>query len=187
MRRREKCFKNFLFILFLLTALWAVLIIVAPLFFPENSITDLSGVVVIDDNRDITESMGFPWNIVYTVGDRLCHQEAPRSFFLNGNQMPFCSRCTAIFVGLALGLGFIVFYKIELDEKFVLFLILSMVPIGVDGVGQLFGLWESNNIIRVLTGGLVGVFCGIAIGVIRDEIVNTRFSRKKYCIRIKNK
>ncbi|UCB59552.1 MAG: DUF2085 domain-containing protein, partial [Thermoplasmatales archaeon] len=40
----------------------------------------------------------------------------------------------------------------------------------LDGLGQLFGLWESSNIARVITGLLIGIVCGIAIGVIIDEI-----------------
>ena len=64
--------------------------------------------------------MSFPWNVVYSSGDRLCHQRADRSLFLNGNEMPFCSRCTAIWFGLAIGLGFMVLYTIELNEKFLI-------------------------------------------------------------------
>ena len=92
--------------------------------------------------------------------------------------MPFCARCTAIFLGLAIGLGFMVFYKIELDEKFVLLIILGLVPIGLDGIGQLFGFWESNNIIRLITGLLIGFVCGIAIGIIIDESREIYNSRK---------
>ncbi|PNX51737.1 MAG: hypothetical protein BV456_02085 [Thermoplasmata archaeon M8B2D] len=113
------------------------------------------------------------------MGDRLCHQKAERSFFINGNQMPFCARCTAIWLGIAIGLGFMIFYKIELNEKFVLLIILALVPIGLDGTGQLFGFWESNNIIRLITGLLVGFVCGIAIGIIIDESREIYNSRKR--------
>jgi uncharacterized membrane protein len=123
--------------------------------------------------------MSSPWSHIYSAGDRLCHQKADRSLFINGNQMPFCSRCTAIWLGLAIGLGFMVFFIIKLDEKFVLFIILGMVPIGIDGIGQLFGYWESTNIIRIITGLLVGIVCGISIGVIIDEIRDIIISRKK--------
>ena len=84
--------------------------------------------------------------------------------------MPFCSRCTAIWLGLAIGLGFMVFYKIQLDEKFLFAILIGIIPIGLDGVGQLFGLWESTNLIRAITGLSVGIICGVAIGLIVDEI-----------------
>ena len=35
-----------------------------------------------------------------------------------------------------------VLYTIELNEKFLVAIILSLIPIGVDGIGQLFGFWE---------------------------------------------
>ena len=129
-------------------------------------------------NKEIIDNMPSPWNSVYSIGDRLCHEKAERSFFINGNQMPFCSRCTAIWLGLAIGLGFMVFYKINLDEKFVFVLIVGVVPIGIDGVGQLFGLWESTNLTRVITGIIVGIVCGFSIGVIIDEIKETIHSKK---------
>jgi uncharacterized membrane protein len=84
--------------------------------------------------------------------------------------MPFCSRCTAIFLGFAIGLGIMIFYKIELDKKFLILIIIGLVPIGIDGFGQLFELWESNNLSRLVTGLLIGIICGIAIGIIIDEL-----------------
>jgi uncharacterized membrane protein len=136
---------------------------------PKGSVRNLSGVVAVFDNEHVIDSMSFPWSFVYASGDRLCHQIAERSFFINGNQMPFCVRCTAIWLGVAVGLGFMVFYKIQLDEKFLFAIIIGFVPIGVDGIGQLFGFWESTNIIRLITGLLAGGVCGLAIGIIVDE------------------
>ena len=170
MERRERCFRNLTFVLFTLFSLWISLQFLAPLAISENSVQDLSGLVAVSDNDYTINNMDFPWNLVYSAGDRLCHQKAERSFFVNDNQMPFCSRCTAIWLGLAVGLGFMVFYRIELNERFVFAILIGLVPIGVDGVGQLLGFWESTNAIRVITGLLIGVLCGVAIGVIMDEI-----------------
>ncbi|VVC00660.1 Uncharacterised protein [uncultured archaeon] len=36
-------------------------------------------------------------------------------------------------------------------------LVAAAVPIGIDGTGQLFGLWESSNLARVVTGAIIGV------------------------------
>jgi uncharacterized membrane protein len=56
---------------------------------------------------------------------------------------------------------------------------LGFVPIGIDGLGQLFGLWDSSNIIRVITGILVGIVSGISIGVIIDEIRTLDFFKNQ--------
>ena len=178
MERREKCFKTLIFALFVIFSLWILLQFLAPLFLPSNSVNDLSGLVAVSDNENIIKDMGFPSNFIYSCGDRLCHQIADRSFFINGNQMPFCSRCTAIWLGLTIGLVFMVFYKITLNEKFLFVILIGIVPIGIDGVGQLFGFWESTNIIRVVTGLLIGIVCGLAIGVIIDEIKTIKIFKK---------
>ena len=170
MERREKCFSNLILLFFLLAFIWVLLQFIAPFALPENSVRDLSGLVALSDNDYLIQEMAFPWNGIYSWGDRLCHQQADRSFFINGNQMPFCSRCTAIWLGIALGLGLMVFYRIDVDERFIGIILLGLVPIGIDGGGQLLGLWVSNNSIRVLTGLLAGGVCGLTIGIIIDEI-----------------
>jgi uncharacterized membrane protein len=178
MQRRAKYFRSIIFIFFVLFSLWFLLQFLAPFALPKGSVSDLSGLVAISDNEDKINDMDLPWGFVYSAGDRLCHQKAERSFFINDNQMPFCSRCTAIWLGLVIGLGFMVFYTIQLNEKFLFAIMISFVPIGVDGIGQLFGFWESTNVVRVITGLLVGMSCGIALGVIVDEINSIRRLKK---------
>jgi len=172
MKRRQKSSKVTIIIsiLFLLFFIWILLQFLAPIALHSESISKLDGAVGLIDNQKEIYNMTVPWNSIYTCGDVLCHQKLDRSFSINGNEMPFCARCTAIWLGIAIGLGFIVFYKINLDEKFIILILIGLFPIGIDGFGQLFGLWESNNIIRVITGILIGFICGLAIGIIIDEI-----------------
>jgi uncharacterized membrane protein len=170
MKPRTNRLKNLTFIFFLLFLVWVILQFLAPFALPSGSVSDLSGVVGFSDNGNVIRNMSFPWNAVYTSGDRLCHQQASRSLFFNGNEMPFCTRCTAIWLGLAVGLGFMVFYTLDLNGKFLFLILVSLFPIGIDGVGQLFGFWESTNLIRFLTGLLAGTVCGLAIGMIIDEL-----------------
>jgi len=179
MEVRGKSFSIVILIFFIIFLFWAVLQFLSPYALPENSVKDLSGITGILDNQEVISHMPAPWNFVYSCGDSLCHQKADRSFFINGNQMPFCSRCTAIWLGLAIGLGIMVFLKIKLDSKLIILILISLIPIGVDGLGQLIGLWESSNITRVITGILIGIVSGIAIGVIIDEIKEIILNRTK--------
>jgi len=160
--------------------IWILLQFIAPLALPTSSIDDLSGYVGVSDNKKIIDDIPAPWDLLYGAGDRLCHQKADRSFFINQNQMPFCSRCTAIWLGLAIGLCFMVFYKIDLNEKFLLLIIIGIVPIGIDGIGQLIGFWESNNFIRLITGLLAGIVVGLAIALIIDEFRSFEIIKKIY-------
>ena len=167
--------KVLIFIFFLF---WILLQFIIPLLLPANIILDLSGIVGLEDSEYLTNTLPFPSSMVYKMGDIMCHQKAERSFFINGNQMAFCSRCTGIFLGLSIGMIIAVFKKLRLDGKFIILLVTAFVPISIDGIGQLFGFWESNNLIRVITGLSAGIVCGIAIGLIVDEVTATFISKK---------
>jgi uncharacterized membrane protein len=169
MEKRERSSKWIIFF-FIPFLIWIILQFIAPIILPNSSIGNLSGNVGVSDNKIIIEKLSFPWGAIYGAGDRLCHQREERSILINGNQMPFCSRCTAIFLGFAVGLGLMIFYKIRLNEKFLLLILIGIIPIGFDGIGQLLNFWESTNIIRLITGLLAGIVCGISIAIIIDEV-----------------
>jgi uncharacterized membrane protein len=176
MERREKHSK-ILAIFFIISILWILIQFLAPLNLPYGMVNDLSGNTIITENQNIINEIGFPWNVPYQLGDNLFHQRIERSFLINGNQMPFCSRCTAIWFGLTIGIGLIFFFKIELNEKFIYFIIFGLAPIAIDGTGQILGFWESNNIIRIITGLIAGVVTGMAIGFIIYEINTLNFNK----------
>lgn len=82
-----------------------------------------------------------------------CHKRPDRSFHFKGKKFPVCARCTG------LGVGYISSFVILLlagmfDIWFVFLLILPMV---IDGVGQLLKKWKSNNIRRFITGLMAGM------------------------------
>lgn len=171
--------KRIMSIVFLFLLIWIFLQLLAPVMLPTGSVTNLSGMVGIMDNTNSIDSLPAPWNVVYASGDALCHQREERSLYLNGNQLPFCSRCTALWVGMVFGVGFMFFLPLSLNERFLLVLFLGFTPLVIDGVGQLFGFWESTNIIRMITGGIAGVVCGLAIGLIISESTSIIISNKK--------
>ena len=147
--------------------MWTLLILATPYLNPENSTGDLSGSVGKYDNKEIIEDMNPISRIVYYLGDVNCHQLSNRSYEYNGNQMSFCARDVGIFVGLALGFIFALGRKVELTLPLV---ILSLVPIGLDGTIQLFTDYESTNIKRIVTGIIAGFATGIALKVIADSL-----------------
>jgi uncharacterized membrane protein len=178
MERRERSSK-WIILFFVFFLIWILIQFIAPLLLPSSSLDNLSGHVGVSDNKNIIDELPSPLGTIYGAGDRICHQRIDRSFIINGNQMPFCSRCTAIFIGLTIGLGLMVFYKIELNEKFLFLIMIGIIPIGIDGIGQLFNFWESTNIFRLITGLLAGVICGISIALIIDEIIELIIEKRK--------
>ena len=148
---------------------WFLGNLASPYLAPAGSIDfGEEGKVGIMDNSGIISSIdnGFA-RFFYNAGDANCHQHASRSFFLNDNQLPFCARCTAIFLGLVLCALILVFLEIELN---ILWIILGLVPIGLDGGIQLVTDYESTNAIRFATGLLAGMVTGIALGFIVSEL-----------------
>jgi len=82
--------------------------------------------------------------------------------------MPICSRCTGIYLGIIIGIitDFLKpLWNINAFYPSTIFT-LTLIPIAIDGTGQLFGLWESNNKRRFLTGLLGGLATGATIRII---------------------
>lgn len=144
---------------------FASLFFVVPATLPPNSVNlGDNGTTLPHEKTKITSKMPPLQRIIYDFGDSTCHQKSSRSFFINGNQMPICARCTAIYVGLALGILFFVFFYVDIKWWMI---VLAILPMGIDGTAQtILGLYESTNLIRVLTGLPAGFIAGAMIGFV---------------------
>jgi len=125
-------------------------------------------------------------NVIYTIFRPLCHQLPERSYFLYGEQSTYtydelaieldgfipqryegggdlgykvaiCERCVAIFgvmliASVAFGLLRSIAKPLSLAQ-FGLFI----VPLAIDGTGQLLGFWTSSWMSRTITGSLFGI------------------------------
>ncbi len=154
------------YIPFILAFTWVLLLFLPPLLMPHGTIyLGNEGKVSVPDNADyINAHIHNPvFRGVYLIGDVMCHQHANRSFFINGNQMPFCSRCTGIFLGLAFGLLIGGMFKVRMGAALYL---LGLVPLGLDGVIQLLTAYESTNFNRIVTGMIVGTFSALVFAYI---------------------
>lgn len=171
------------FIIYLILITWALIIVIVPFGVEPHSLDfgDDGYTTYMEHSDEIDESTDSDFiESIYDSGDSMCHQKSSRSYFINDNQMPYCARCTALFWGLALGVGLVAFIRIELKWWW---LVGGLVPMGVDGGLQMVTSYESINIIRVITGGLAGMVTGFAIGVIVfevAEVVKYERARKKY-------
>jgi len=146
---------------------WTLLILSGPFMVPEGHAEDLSGGVGVYDNQNVIEQMNPIAKAVYYLGDVNCHQKSERSYSYNQNQMPFCARDVGIFAGLVIGFTYALGRRIELTLPLIL---LSLVPIGIDGTVQLLTDYESTNIRRVVTGLIAGGVTGIALRIIANSL-----------------
>ena len=129
-----------------------------------------------------------PAHLIYTVFKPLCHQLPERSFFLFGERMIYsyeelstrlgglvparyigspeigykaaiCERDVAIYTSMVLfGIAF-GWARDRIKPLTIKQFALFVVPMAVDGFGQLFGLWTSTWLSRVITGALFGLGC----------------------------
>lgn len=80
-----------------------------------------------------------------------CHSRDDRSFHIGNTKFPICSRCTGELVGIFIAIIFFKFIKIN-----IFILIFLMIPLIIDGFLQLLTKYNSNNILRLITGILFG-------------------------------
>lgn len=165
---------------FIILLLWLLGNVASPCLAPAGSVNlGNNGVVGSSDKAGeialINNSFA---RFFYRAGDANCHQHADRSFFLNGNQMPFCARCTSIFLGLAIGAALLMFLDLELH---ILWILLGLVPMAIDGGFQLLSeTYESTNLLRFITGSLAGLVTGIALGYIVSELGKMLVLKRKF-------
>jgi uncharacterized membrane protein len=118
----------------------------------------------------------WPSRIIYFLYRLTCHQLPGRSFFLFGHKMAICARCTAFYTSFwGMGLLYGVWKATPWGCRHrpgplpVKWLIVLAVPMFIDGFTQLVGLRESTNLLRTITGTLVGVGTGLFIYPMLDE------------------
>lgn len=163
MRKRLTSTQRSEALVLVLFATWLLFVVIAPFTLPAGSVSDLSGRAgSIDNPEEIAEMNPFAASI-YWLGDANCHQLASRSYFLNGNEMPFCARDLGIFIGLVLGMALALVIK---TRPPVLLVLLGFLPMALDGGWQLLTSYESTNEIRLLTGILAGVAAAMLIHLI---------------------
>jgi len=184
-------------IIYILFIIFTILHFIIPFVHDEGSIPNLK--FSYDNNKSIDLGYEKPINAlffdyVYVAGHYTCHQRSDRSYFLNDNQMPVCSRCIGIYLGISL-VFFIAIWRqpsgsffrslcelirsdrysksIVCDTIIIILLgsILS-IPMLADGFLQIFTLYVSNDSTRIITGSLFGLFEGGFIIGLLSHIVN---------------
>jgi len=147
---------------------FGMLLVLAPFLEPAGTVNFGENGIVgrFEHSQDIVHMQNPVSKLIYTFGDWECHQHASRSYFLNGNQMPVCARCTGIFVSMSVFAMLFVFFRVKMPFWRIIALIM---PLALDGVVQLMSSYESSNIMRLITGILAGFATVTAFdGIIED-------------------
>lgn len=109
-----------------------------------------SSIIITKEYIELEKTLNFLLQSIF-----FCHQRPDRSFHYKGKKFPLCARCTGMAVGYLLSILLVIILGI-LDLWIIALLIL---PMAIDGTGQLFNKWTSNNIRRFITGlpGGIGI------------------------------
>lgn len=93
----------------------------------------------------------------------LCHRLPDRTFKIGKYHFPMCTRCTGLYIGAFFYFTFVYFNYVQYNLFFILFGMLIMFPILIDGLTQFLGYRESNNILRFSTGLIASIGLGILV------------------------
>ena len=97
-------------------------------------------------------------NLILFVYERICHGIDERSIYIDGKPMAVCARCLGIYAGYVLGLIVYPFFRrvssTNLPQR--RWLILAMVPMGIDVLLSLLGFFDNTHLTRTLTGLIAG-------------------------------
>jgi uncharacterized membrane protein len=123
--------------------------------------------------------------ILSFLGGGLCHQEVERTFSIDSLNMPVCSRCTGIYLGILLSLLALNIIERKIKGEFpslkmVLISVGVFLIMGLDVVLSTIGLIESSNIIRMITGFMTGWFLVLLLFPLANNSMFKRLIRKNY-------
>ena len=98
-------------------------------------------------------------SFLYTTFSPTCHQIPSRCFLLFGYPLAVCARCLGIYIGFLIGVltyPFIRGFGILRLPRTLSFILIT-IPIVVDTIGNIFGIWESPSELRFCLGILWGI------------------------------
>lgn len=110
----------------------------------------------------------------------VCHQFNSRSFHLMGEPFAVCIRCSAIYVGFLLTLialrssGFLR----RAEYNTLVLLAVTSLPMAIDGLLSLFGLYQATEVSRLITGTLFGIGMALLLHHPLEATVHTIFFKK---------
>ena len=93
----------------------------------------------------------------------VCHQLPERSLHVDGVSLAVCDRCMGIYGGVLVGvlvMPFVPHWTDRLHRYAGPVLVAALVPLTVDWLGPVVGMWSNVPLSRAVTGGLFGIAAG---------------------------
>ncbi len=108
---------------------------------------------------------------IFAIGSLICHQRPERSFFIDGQQLPVCARCTGLYLSGVIGLMAWLMLKIARQWRPITIdprraartLVMAAVPTGLSLAAGLLGVWDGVNLTRALLAVPLGAAAGAIV------------------------
>ena len=101
-----------------------------------------------------------------------CHQTPERSLLLFGNTLVVCARCTGFYGGLGVfGIVAASAYTLGLKKRVPRRAFILVLPLAIDGMANLLGIWATGALLRSMTGILAAAPVAAALMGNRGEQV----------------
>ncbi len=100
--------------------------------------------------------------LIDQIGFSVCHQIPERTLSFSALIMPICSRCSGIYIGFVIST--LVLFTMHRKRQsliapvyVVIIFIVFIFFAAIDGILSYFGIYETNNLLRLLTGYMAGI------------------------------
>lgn len=112
------------------------------------------------------------------INSKICHQHPPRCSSLFDSNLGLCARCFAFYSTMLFFVLINSFVNFNLSKKIKNFMfILLNFPLVLDGVVQLLTTYESNFVLRTITGMFSGIGVSIILLPFYTKLINSTFSK----------
>lgn len=111
---------------------------------------------------------------IFAIGSVICHQLPDRSFFVDGQQLPVCARCTGLYLGAAAGFAAWLLVRIGRGRgagaiqprRAMAFVAIAAAPTIVSFTSGVIGLWDGSNATRAALALPLGVTAGAVVAAV---------------------
>jgi uncharacterized membrane protein len=114
---------------------------------------------------------------VFAIGSVICHQLPDRSFFIDGQQLPVCARCTGLYLsgaagavawwGGKIGRGWT---AMTLTPRRALAVVsLAAVPTVLSYTSGVLGIWDGSNATRAVLALPLGLAAGAVVAAVSTK------------------
>jgi uncharacterized membrane protein len=115
--------------------------------------------------------------LIYLAGSVVCHQLPERSFFLDGQQLPVCARCTGLYAGGLAGLA--AWFAIKLARGWRRMVVpprvalavvaITAAPTALSLLTAALGVWDGSNVTRALLAIPPGLAAGVVVAAVATK------------------